>query len=251
VINSVIIEDDSFQMQILTDLLTLNFPQINIIGRCGSANEGIETIKERKPDLIILDIDLPDKSGFEMLDELREFNFELLFITSHEKYALEAYKHNPAGYLVKPIDKLKLGEVINTVSGKLQQKRFGNEFAAMLKYFKQTHNLPLKIAIPSIKEISYVNIDNILRLEADGNYTTIFQLKGDPIFSSRKLGRFEIRLADHQFFRIHDKYMVNLRHVKSFIKGESGIAVMEDGTQLPVSRRRKDAFLKLLDALFE
>jgi len=249
-IKAVIIEDDPFQMRLLSDLLAESFPQINIAGKAGLSSEGVLLIREQLPELVLLDIDLPDKSGFEMLQELQDMQFDVIFVTAHEKYALKAHQFDTMGYLIKPINREKLEVALKKITDKRTRNNFGEQFHNLLHSVRNSYDLPQKIAVPSVKEIFYIPVKNIMRMEADGNYTTLYQMTGSPIIASRQIGEFESRLNGQGFCRVHDKHLINLRHVKSFIKGEAGTAVMEDDTHIPVSRRKKDDFLKSLDGMF-
>ncbi len=247
---AVIIEDDPFHLEILRDILTDELPQITIIGQSNLCSEGIHLIRTVKPELVFLDIDLPDKSGFEMLEELSNESFDVIFVTAHEKYALKAHQFDSVGYLIKPIDKIELKKAVDKLTSRPHSRMQGNDFTSLLQSFRNTFEIPRKIAIQSIKEIQYVNIAEIIRLEADGNYSMLYMKDGLKILSSRQIGEFESRLRLFGFFRLHDKHLVNLKYVSSFLKGEGGTAILEDNTQLPVARRRKEEFLKLLDNLF-
>ncbi len=247
---AVIIEDDPFHLEVLTDLIEKEFPQITIVGSGRLSEEGVRLVRSLKPDLVFLDIDLPDKSGFEMLEELPDESFDIVFVTSHEKYALQAHQFDSIGYLIKPINRDELVQVINKFTGKAHKRLQGNDFSSLLHSFRNTFEIPRKIAIQSMKDIQYVNISDIVRFEADGNYSDLFLNDGTKMISSRQIGEFEARLKRLGFFRVHDKHLVNMRYVRSFMKGDSGMAILEDQTQLPIARRRKDEFLRLLDDLF-
>jgi two-component system LytT family response regulator len=248
--NAVIIEDDPFHLEILRDLLKEEFPQISVIGQGGLWSEGVRLVRSLHPDLVFLDIDLPDKSGFEVLEELSDQQFDVVFVTAHEKYAVQAHQFDSVGYLIKPIHRDDLRQVIKKLTTKVHKRIQGNDFTSLLQTFRNTFEIPRKIAVQSLKDIQYVNISEIIRLEADGNYSKIYMNTGPYLLSSRQIGEYEVRLRPMGFFRIHDKHMVNMRYVRSFQKGEGGTAVLEDQTQLPVARRRKEEFLRLLDEIF-
>ena len=249
-IRTVIIEDDSFQMSILCDLVKESFPQLTVVGTGALSSEGVSIIRKEKPELVLLDIDLPDQTGFEMLQELSDMHFDVIFVTAHEKYALKAHQFDSMGYLIKPITKTKLDVALKKFSGKSAHPNMGTQFQNLLFSMRNAYDLPQKISVPSLKEIHYVPVKNIMRMEADGNYTTLYLVADQPVLASRQIGDFEERLSGQGFCRVHDKHLINLRYIKSFIKGESGIAVMEDNTQIPVSRRRKEGFLRAIDGMF-
>jgi len=249
-LRTIIIEDDKFQMEVMSDLLETSFPSIKIISRAFNAVDGIEQVINGKPDLVFLDIDLPDKSGFEILKELPDHFFEFIFVTAHERFAIEAFEHDAIGFLLKPVTKEKMQDALNKLNRKRKNQYSVVQVQAIIDDLKKIYNQNQKIAVPSLKEINYINVTEIVRLEADGNYTTIFPVSGKPMLTSKQIGEYEKQLSFNKFYRIHDKHLINLHFVKTFMKGDGGNVVMEDNAQLPVARRRKDEFLKSLDALF-
>ncbi|HEX5001594.1 MAG TPA: LytTR family DNA-binding domain-containing protein [Bacteroidia bacterium] len=249
-LTTVIIEDDPFQLELLCDFLKAHFPEIHIQGKAGLSSEGVKLIRRLQPELVLLDIDLPDKTGFEMLDELHDQVFDVIFITSHKDYALTAHQYNSSGYLVKPVTKPALEQALKKLTDKQVRQNFGNQFARYINTLKNSGEQQQKLAVPSQKAIHYLEISDLLRLEADGNYSMIYEVNGGTILSSRQIGEYELVLSDRGFFRIHDKHLINLRCVRSLKKGESCILLLSDGSQLPVSRRRKDALLAKMGALY-
>ena len=247
---AVIIEDDLFHVSILSDLLASDYPEINLLGVGCNSSEGVSLVKNRKPDIIFLDIDLPGKTGFEMLSYLEPGNHDIIFVTSHEKYAYEAHTYESVGFILKPVTRYQLDQALlklNTKRSRLGERVSPNN---LLNLVRHSIEVPDKIAIPSAKDINYVKISDIIRIEADGNYSTLHLAGKATILSSKQIGEYEDKLVSRSFLRIHDKHLVNLRFVKSFQKGDSGTAVLEDNTILPVARRRKDEFIRKMGDLF-
>lgn len=245
-LKAVIIEDTMLQMEMLRDIVS-DFPFVKITACAASASEGVTLITETKPDFIFLDVDLPDKTGFEMLHELKDHSFDVIFTTAHEKYALVAHQYDSISFLIKPVTRESLEEALDRLQRKRKNQYAAEQMHEVLNKLMSNYNGPRKIAVPTIKAINYVDVDDLLRLEADGNYTTIYFVKGQSMVASKQIGEFERQLEPGRFFRVHDKHLINLQLVKSFIKGDSGTVVMNDGSTIPVSRRRKDDFLKSLD----
>jgi two-component system LytT family response regulator len=249
-LKTVVIEDDPLQMEMMCDLLESSFPSIKVISKAYNAAEGIRQVMEGKPELVFLDIDLPDKSGFEILKELPDHFFDFIFVTAHEKFAIVAYQYDAISFLVKPLRK----EALKLALEKLKQKR-KNQYSVLqvqglIENLKNLYDNPHKIAVNGLKEINFIKVMDIVRMEADGNYTTFFLTDGSKMVASTQIGEYEKQLPENKFFRIHDKHMINLRYVKSMTRGDTGTVIMEDNSQLPVSRRRKEEFLKILGTLY-
>jgi two-component system, LytTR family, response regulator len=248
-LKTVIIEDDRFQMEILCDLLE-GFPSVKVISKAFNAADGVSQVISGKPDLVFLDIDLPDKTGFELLKELPDHFFDFIFVTAHEKFALHAYKYDAISFLLKPLTKDAMQQALDKLSRKRKNQYSVHQVKAIIEDLRGHYGTSQKIAVPTVKEINYIKVAEIVRMEADGNYTTIFMTHGMPMLASSRIGVYEKQLSADKFFRIHDKHLINLRFVKKLTKGEAGTVIMEDDSQLPVSRRRKDEFLKVLDTIF-
>lgn len=249
-LKTVIIEDDPFQMEIISDLLSGSFPSVKIISKAFNAKDGIEQISKGRPDLVFLDIDLPDRSGFEVLQELRGHFFDIIFVTAHEKFALNAYQYDAISFLIKPVKKEDISNALNKLNQKRRDQYSVQQVQGMIRELKDLYDNNQKIAVPTVKEINFIRVNEILRMEADGNYTTIYLSNGSPMLASIQLGEYEKQLSPDKFFRIHDKHLVNLRFVKTLTKGESSTVIMEDNSQLPLSRRRKEDFMKAVGKLF-
>lgn len=245
---AVIIEDDAMCMEALCDLLEASFPDIHLEASCTTAEEGILLVRKHKPDLVLLDINLPLKSGFEMLEELKDMSFSTIFTTSFEKHALKAHDYDSVCFIAKPVTRNALSKSLEKIKRQKKNLQPAQTIENLISDLKKIQN-PKKIAVPEQKVINYINVDDITRMEADGNYTRILLSKGKSLMASRQIGDYEKLLLEQGFFRIHDKHLINLHCVKSFLKGDLGLAVMNDGSVLPVARRRKEEFLKSLDSL--
>jgi two-component system, LytTR family, response regulator len=245
-LKTIIVEDDPLSMEMLCDLIEDFFPQLQIVERCNLSASAIRQIRQLQPDLVLLDIDLPDQTGLKMLEDLDTYDFDVIFITAHEKYALDAHQFESSGYLVKPVSKTLLENALKRVKSKKQKIHFGEQLRQFQKQLRLP-DLPQKIAVASQKETQFIDIKDIVRLEADGNYTTIFRDSKENIFSSKQIGEYENSLKPCGFFRIHDKHIINSKFLKSYIKGDGGLVTLHDQTELPVSRRKKEEFLVFLN----
>jgi len=245
-INAIIIDDEYDGREALKLSLKRYCPEINILHLCENADEGIRIIQSSKPDLIFLDVQMPHKSGFNLLEELGEFDFEVIFVTAHDKYAIKAIKFSALDYLLKPVDVDDLQKAIQKAKVRLNQKGSHHNYTSLLKNVGFKQKQLDKIAIPTMEGILFESLQDIIYCQADGNYTTLVMLQGDKIVVSKSLGDFENMLSVSGFFRVHHTYLINLKHIKKYIKGEGGYVILEGNHHVDVSKRKKEAFLQVL-----
>jgi len=218
---------------------------VQVAATCYSGEEGIKKIHETKPQLVFLDIEMPHMNGFQMLEQLPTINFEIIFTTSFDQYALRAIRFSALDYLLKPIDQEDLQLAVQKVIQRTQ-KPVAQQLQLLMQKLQQPTNPVNKIALPTLEGLQMVQVDSILYCESDSNYTTFF-LKGKPkIIVSRTLKEMEDLLADYSFARIHNSYLVNLAEVDKYIKGEGGYVVLTDGSTVNVSASRKRLLLAKL-----
>jgi len=236
-IRSLIIDDNPFIIDLLTDQLQQNHTEIEFLGSANNGNTGIEKIKSFKPDLIFLDVEMPDMTGFEMLSQLKEINFQTIFITSFSHYAINAIRFNALDYLVKPIDEKELAQAIRRYKAKdglSVNKTHIKQALINLKtknledqtLFLQTQNGELKLVLKTI-----------VKFEGDRNYSYIHLSNKSKKLSSKTLSYFEDILADKGFFRSHRSFLVNRFHINSIISKDHFL--MKDKSEVPISRRKK------------
>ncbi len=242
---AIIIDDEPKGRSILKQLITLHTPEMVVVGIAGNADEGLKLIDTYKPDVVFLDIEMPGKSGFDLLRELSNIHFKLVFVSAHNHYSLKAIKFHAFDYLLKPID---VDELKETVAKLLQSANTNTneQVIEMLSASQQGNNDFSKIAIASVSSIDLLNVEDILYCEASGNSTFIYLINNRKIVATKTLKEFEEILTCHLFFRIHHAYLVNLKHVARYIKGEGGSIVLSNNKELEVSRRKKQEFLNSL-----
>jgi two-component system LytT family response regulator len=245
-IKALVVDDEKKARDILTGMLNAHCPQVNVIGQADSVSLAEELIRSTKPDLVFLDIEMPFGNGFDLLDRTRDLNFDVVFTTAFDHYAVKAIKFSAFDYLLKPIDvdELKIA-VDRLIQNKKDQNSFNVKIENLLSEIK-INGKPKRIAIPSLEGISIVNIDEIIRCEADTNYTRIYLINGEAILVSKTLKEYEDLLTEYHFVRVHHHNLINLNHVQKYIKGEGGYAIMSDGSSVEVSRRKKTEFLEKL-----
>lgn len=243
-LTAIIVDDEKHCQEALQRILKKYQGQIELIGTTHSVVGGQRMIEELDPDVVFLDVHLKEETGFDLLKRLSEVDFFVVFTTAYEEYAVNAFKYSAFDYLLKPIDPDELYETIQRMVDKKSDQHNAKKLEALFHNFENKLEGMRKIAIPTLKDYTFLNIPEIVRCESDGNYTQIFSLNGKKITSTRTLKYFEDFLGNGSFFRIHKSHFVNLVHVEKYIKGKGGYVVMSDGTTLEVAVRRKEEFLR-------
>lgn len=248
-INAVIVEDEKKSREVLQALVKANCPDINILGTAESVAEGEALIRSVKPRLVFLDIEMADGSGFDLLEKVPNSGFDVIFTTASDAHALRAIKYSAIDYLLKPID----GDELKTAVDKIRAKETDNSNLENLKFLLQNFRKPneqySKITLPTGNAYEIVNVKDIIRCEADGSYTSFFLENKKKLLVSASLKHYEDLLPADDFIRVHHHHLVNMNHVVRFLKADGGYAVMSDGTQIEISRRKKDAFLQRLNKM--
>lgn len=248
-IRTIVIEDEPVSRDMLTLMLARYKDDIEIIDTCSNPTDGIESILKHEPDLVFLDIQMPKMTGFDMLKKINPINFEVIFTTAFDQYAINAIRVSALDYLLKPVDDEDLAIAIDKCKERLKTKSPQMQFENLFNNLTNKNPLDKTIALSASDGISFVKMSEILRVEANGRYAKFYLLNKETILVSKTLGDFEEILSANQFFRIHDSAIVNLNHVKKYVRGDGGTVVLSDNTELDVARRRKDDFVKLIPKL--
>ncbi|MBD0285096.1 MAG: LytTR family DNA-binding domain-containing protein [Bacteroidota bacterium] len=243
-LNAIIVDDEPYCCEVLSTLLERYCPEVEVMAVCSSAEEALKAIRHLQPQLVFLDIEMPQMNGFEMLERLPEVNFHLVFTTSYDQYAIKAIRFSAIDYLLKPIDREELQKAVQKVSRQMQ-KPVVQQLEILLQKINQSAAVN-KVALPTMEGLQMVTVDNILHCESDSNYTVIFLKDKQKLVVSRTLKEIEEMLEDYPFARVHHSYLVNLNEINRYVKGEGGYLVMSDGTTIDVSRSKKEALLKKL-----
>lgn len=243
-INAIIIEDEKNNAERLERMIVQNCPAISIKKIAGSVAEGVEAIREFNPGLVFLDIELPDGTGFEIFEHFDQPEFDVIFTTAFDHFAIKAIKFSATDYLLKPIDKEELLNAVAKVSDKTTSKT-KTKNALFFRDRNKSTDIN-NIALPTSDGYKIVSLDNIIRCEADGNYTFFFLEKNEKILVSKSLKEFEDLLEECNFCRVHHSHLINMKHAIKYHKGEGGFVTMSDNISVEVSKRKKDQFLKQL-----
>ena len=243
-LNAIIVDDEPYCCEVLSTLLKRYCPEVEVVAVCSSGEEALKAIRRLQPQIVFLDIEMPQMNGFDMLERLPEINFHLVFTTSYDQYAIKAIRFSAIDYLLKPIDREELQRAVQKVSRQVQ-KPVAQQLEILLQKIHQPGAVN-KVALPTMEGLQMVSVDNILRCESDSNYTIIFLKDKQKLVVSRTLKEIEEMLEDYPFVRVHHSYLVNLNEINRYVKGEGGYLVMSDGTTIDVSRSKKEALLKKL-----
>lgn len=247
-IRTIIIEDEINAMRALENMLSVHCPDVKIIATADSVGEGVKLIKANSLDLLFLDVNLPDGTGFEILKKVNKHPFKVVFITAYDEYALQAIKMCALDYLMKPVKPEDLTGAIKKVQNALEnEEKYNTTIETCIENYKSTGQQK-KIIINTSDNMHVIEIQNILRCEASENYSNIHLTNANPIIVAKTLKEFEEMLAPLGFFRIHQSHLINLRFVASYEKKSGGHARLNNNIRLPVSKRRKEGFLKALEA---
>jgi two-component system, LytTR family, response regulator len=238
-----IIDDEPDAVDFISSIATEYCPDLDVCGKANNVKEGINLINEIKPDLVFLDVEMPNGTGFELLKHFPEKNFDVIFITAFNHYAIQAIKFSAVDYILKPIN---INEFIESVA-RVVYKRSTNTSPGNDNYEILLENLrtsrPTRLVIPTSDGREYLNPKEIIRIEADRSYSWFYIVNRHKILVSRHLKEFQDLLNDRNFFRPHNSHLINLDFVKKFIRHDGGYIEMNDGSQIPISRNRKDLFL--------
>jgi two-component system, LytTR family, response regulator len=254
-IRAILVDDEPRGLASLRKLLQLNCPQVEVIAACTSADEALAMIGDQDPDLVFLDIAMPGKNGIALLHELGEIRFQVIFISAHSNYMNQAFRFSAVDYLVKPVDEDQLIDAVARAAKRIAAEAGAGEPQRMnLLLHNMEHRNALqkmKLCIPSLKGFQVLLIQDIICCTARGNYTYFQLADQSSVIASRPLNEYEELLSDSCFVRAHKSYLVNLEHVKEYIRGEGGSLVLSDGTEIEVSRRRKEELLQKIKQFYK
>ncbi len=245
-IRSIIVEDEKHSREALRGLLERYCKNVVILAEADTYRGGLEAIRKHEPDVIFLDIQMPDGSGFRLLEDLDEIKFEIIFTTAFDQFAIKAIKYSALDYLLKPIDPEELVNSLKKVEQKLSTKKVNKNIEVLLENIRSKEADPHKIVLSTSEKIHILETEQILRCESDNYYTVFFLLDGKKILVSKTLKENEELLGDHNFIRPHKSHLVNVKYIKGFIRIDGGYIEMTDGSKIPVSRRKREKIIEII-----
>lgn len=245
-LRAILIDDEKECLDSLNFDLKTHCPDVEVVSQCNGGKEGVKAIHKYNPDLVFLDIDMPFISGFDVLELVPHINFEVIFTTAYDKYALQAFKISAVDFLLKPIDFEELKNAVIKVQLLRERGNAQKQISFLIQQLKalESNNVK-KIALPTFDGIEFISLDDIIYCQSDGAYSYLYFKDGAKLYISKTLRYLEMALCDFHFFRVHNSYIVNLHYVKKYSKSDGGIIIMTNGANVKVSRSKKEQLLNL------
>ncbi len=243
-LKAIIIDDEKNSRQALAKMVETYCQGVKVEAEAENFQQGLEAIRKHQPGLVFLDLEMPDANGLELFTSLDKIDFEVIITTGHQEYAVKAFKTAALDYLLKPVDVEELENAVDRVFEKRKESRVNKNFDIFINNFK--NNSEQQIALASSEGLTFLKVKEIIYCKGDGAYTYFFIQDGGKLTVSKNLKEFEDLLSDKGFFRIHKSYLINLSHMKKYIRGDGGYVVMSNGDSADVSKRKKESFLTQL-----
>ena len=243
-IKSIIVDDEKHGRENLAGILQKYCPEIKLVAEANSVDAARKLIKEFDPDLVFLDIEMPKANGFQLLEQLQNFRFEVIFVTAYGNYAIKAIRFSAADYILKPININDLQTAVQKVSERIRQKQENLRMKQLVHNISQPQNP--RIGLPAGDRIEFADVKTIIHCRGEGNYTHIYFEGNKHLLVAKTLVEFEELLQEHSFIRVHKAHLVNLIHVVAYIKSGGGMLRLSNGDEVAVSRRRKEQVLNRL-----
>jgi len=251
-IKSILIDDEPRGLSALEKLLEFHCPEVEVMQSCRRTSEAKAAIEKLNPELVFLDIEMPGKNGFELLDELPQIDFEIIFVTAHNDYTTQALHLSAVDYLLKPVDENLLVDAVRRASRRIGTKTSQPAIEALIHNMQQSGSpQKMKLCIPFSKGFQVVDIRKIICIEADGNYSNFHFTDRPMICASKTIHEYATLLEDSGFVRIHKSYVVNLEHIVQYVKGEGGSVMVTGGREVEVSRRKKEELMRKMKEHFK
>lgn len=248
-IKAIIIDDEQKSRETIAAVLKLHCKDVSVIAQAGDVKSGLDAIAQYPPDLILLDVKMPDGTGFDLLQQLDAISFKIIFITAFEEYAVKAFKFSALDYILKPVDPNELASAIAKAEHALEKEKLSLQLNAFMANINNMAREVKKIVLKTTDNIYVINVQDIIRCEADRNYTDFYLNGGKKLMVSVTLKEYDDLLKHYGFFRVHQSHLVNLNYIDRYEKGGGGSVIMKDGAAIAVSFRKKDQLLKFLDKL--
>lgn len=245
-LRAIIVDDEPKSCDTLSTMIAEFVDGVTVVAVENGVQSAIKSINQHKPDIVFLDIEMNSETGFDLLTQMPSIDFEVVFTTAFEQYALKAIKFAALDYLLKPIDIGELEESVEKVKEKRKSKDLNQGLEALMANLKSTSSSQHQIALPSSDGLLFVHVTDIIYCQADGPYTYFYLKDGSKVTVSKNLKEYEELLEDHYFFRVHKSYLINLKEMKRYVKGDGGYVIMSNDKEVDVSKRKKESFMSAL-----
>jgi len=244
-LRSIIVDDELKNVKILKTLLRDNCPQVEVVGEAGNADDALILILTLKPDLLFLDVVMPNGTAFDLLNKLMPLDFDVVFVTAHDNYAIKAFRYAALDYLLKPVSIDELQSAVQKALKKVANKSYNDQLSVLISQFRNNANSLMSLAIPTIEGLLFYDMNDIVRIEASGAYTIIYSSAKEKVISSKNIREYELQLPVDLFYRVHNSHIINIKRLMKYEKGRGGFLTMEDGSVVELATRRKAGFFKL------
>jgi two-component system LytT family response regulator len=240
---AILIDDEPDNVQLLFLQLSRHCPQVDVVGQYTDSLQGLQAIRTLKPALVFLDIEMPLLNGFQLLEQVGEIFFKVIFITAYDQYALKAFRFSAVDYLLKPVDTIDLVAAVQ--KAERQTGLLPAQLDLLRQYYPSGKSSPVqRIALPHTSGLVFVDLPQMVYAQSDSNYTRIFLQNGEQYLISKTLGDVQEVLEPHDFIRVHRQYLVNLTHIRRLVKGEGTYLILTGDISVPVARNQKDRLLE-------
>lgn len=242
-LRTIIIDDEPNAVGLLALRLQQHCPHVEVLASCTSSHKGVQAILDHRPNLVFLDIEMPQMNGFQLLEAVGSIDFSLVFVTAYDKFALKAFRYSAVDYLLKPIDTQELIQAVGRVEKQLQTS------PEQVDHLKQqlhptTKLMPDKIALPYQNGVTFVELKDIVYCESDDNHTKFYVAEGPHYLVTKSMRDIQELLEERDFLRVHRQYLINLNHIKKFVRGEGNYLIMSNQQSIPVSRAQRDRLME-------
>lgn len=245
--NVIIVDDEAHNIENLQGILTRHYPEMEVVGTATTVKEAFALLQVQQADLLFLDIRIGKETGFDLLDQISQRDFEVIFVSAYDKYGIRAVKFAALDYILKPIDETELEIAITRAREKITQKAHRSRLDFLMEYLRKSAHTPAKIALPLFQETRYVKVNDIIRCEAQNTYVHFYLENGEKILICRPLKEYDELLAPQGFIRCHQTHLVNPVYIRSLLKEDGGVLLLTDGTRVPVSKSKKEHVKQLLN----
>ncbi len=244
-IRTLVVDDEARARETIIDMLNLFSKGVDVVGEASSVKTAYEMISHHEPDLVILDIKMPDGTGFDLLKRFETIDFYVIFITAFEEYAIKAFKFSALDYLLKPVDPDELTSSIEKLKVTMEKDSISTRINAMFQFLNKGSDKDKKLVLKTSSNVHVVELNEVIRCRSDKNYTHFYTVDDEEIIVSKTLKEYEELLNEFSFFRVHQSHLINLNFVKRFEKADGGQLIMKDNSKVPVSFRKKEELMKI------
>jgi two-component system, LytTR family, response regulator len=245
---TIIIDDEAHIRESLADMLRSHCPNAKVVAMADGVQSGLKAIKTHRPNLLLLDIRMKDGTGFDLLEKLESIDFRIIFITAFDQYAIKAFKFSALDYLLKPVESGDLKAAVDKAD-KLSQQEVNTQLNTLVNNLQTDEQAKKKIILKTFDNIHLVKVKDIIYMESDGRYTSVWLSPGECVIVTETLKHYHEILSDVGFYRLHKSYLINLEYIQRFEKAEGGYVILEGGAKVPVASRKREDLLELFDRI--